>query len=167
MAILGLFRKDTMSTNNAINNPKIMFFAYLNATTAAVTGDGTVYAIAYDRVLYDINSGMNLGTGAYVVPKTGKYFLTCTTYLGGVAAHTSANYYMSVAGVKDWNGALINPGVVQQAGYLSLSDSAIVDLTAGQSVIVTGNVNGGAKSVTITSNGSADPRTWFCGFLID
>jgi len=156
-----------MATNNAINNPKIMFFAYLNASTGAVTGDATVYSIAYDRVLYDSTASMNLATGAYLVPKTGKYFLTFTTLLGGLAAHTSANYYMSVAGVLDWNGALINPGVVDQAGLLSLTDAAIVNLTAGQSVIVTGNVAGGAKSVTIQSGGAASPQSWFCGFLID
>lgn len=156
-----------MATNNAINNPKIMFFAYLNASTAAVTGDGTVLYIPYDRVLYDSTNSINLATGAYLVPRTGKYFLTCTTYLGGVAAHTSAFFNLGIAGVISWNGNNINPGVVQQAGYLSLSDTAIVNLTAGQSVRVGGDVNGGAKSVTIESGGAANPQTWFCGYLID
>lgn len=144
-----------------------MFFAYLNASTGAVTGDSTPVQIAYDRVLYDATSSMDLATGTYLVPKTGKYFLACTTYLGGIAAHTAAFFNLAIPAVTAWNSNVINPGVVQQAGFLSLSGSAIVDLTAGQSVIVIGNVLGGALSVTIESGGAANPQSWFCGFLID
>jgi hypothetical protein len=156
-----------MATNNAINNPKIMFFAYLNASTGAVTGDGTGIQIPYDRVLYDTTSSMNLATGAYLVPKSGKYFMTVTTLLSGIVAHTSSFISMSVPGVFNISGNGINPGVVQQAGLLSLTNSAVISLTAGQSFVVSGDVNGGAKVVSIQSGGAAQPNTWFCGFLID
>jgi len=102
-----------MATNNAINNPKIMFFAYLNASTGAVTGDGTSIFIPYDRMLYDTTSSMNLATGTYLVPKTGKYFMTATTLLSGIVAHTSTYMSMAVAGLLVISGNGLNPGVVQ------------------------------------------------------
>ena len=49
------------------------FNAYMGSTASNVTGDGTLYAIAFDTELYDVGSDYNTGTYTFTAPVTGRY----------------------------------------------------------------------------------------------
>lgn len=47
------------------------FLVYLSTTTGGVIGDNNNYKLPFDTVLYDTDSGYNLGTSTYTIPTTG------------------------------------------------------------------------------------------------
>jgi len=50
---------------------------YITAGNALnVTGDGTLYTIAFNTAVFDVNSDFNLGTYTFTAPITGKYFFS-------------------------------------------------------------------------------------------
>jgi len=157
-----------VATNNAINQlkPYTIFQGYYAATTAAVTGDGTVFSLDFDSEQCDV--GSNFAAGVFTVPQDGQYYLGCNLRLGGLdATHTSMLLQIGKAGLY-LDSSLLNIGVCRTAaGECSVEMFGILDLTAGDTIQSILTVSGGGKTVTIISNGAGQPDSWFYGYLIN
>lgn len=157
-----------MPTTNAINQskPYALFQAYYSVTTGAVTGDGTAYTIDFDAAQFDEDS--NIAAGTFTVAQDGQYQLGTNLRLGGLAAgHTSCLIQIGKPGLYTDSG-IINIGAIRTpANECSIEAHNILSLSAGDVVNVILTVSGGAKTVTIISNGAGQPDSWFYGFLIN
>lgn len=148
-----------MSTNNAINFAKPLPLAYMqfNASTGAVTGDGTIYTILWNLIRYDL--GSNVAASAFTAPYTGKYFIRCHLALSGLAAaHTYGQLKIGTAG--NYLTSTMNPGAVRDGNSRArISLGGILSLTSGDIVTATIQVSNGALSVGMHDDGiTADSR---------
>jgi hypothetical protein len=157
-----------MATQNAINRkePATIFQAYYSATTGVVTGDGTVFTLDFDSTQCDTDS--NVSGGVFTVPKNGTYMLGMNLRLAGLtAAHTSCLLQIGKAGLY-LDSSLINIGqLITAAGEYSASMNGILTLSAGDTITSIVTVSGSNKTVTVVSNGSGQPDSWFYGYLIN
>lgn len=157
-----------MATNNAVNQikPYAIFQGYYAATTAAVTGDGSAFNLAFDSEQCD--DGNNFSAGVFTVPQDGQYYIGCNLRLGGLdATHTSMLLQIGKAGTYI-DSSLINIGACRTAGgECSVEIFGIFNLVAADSIQCILTVSGGGKTVTIVSNGAGQPDSWFYGYLIN
>jgi len=155
-----------MATNNAINlaKPYPLFFGYYSATTAAITGDGTLFPLAFDTDKFDL--GGNLLNGVVTIPTTGKYYIYVTTQLGSLAVgHTSCLLQVGLAG-NYLDGGYVNIGAIRDsADTASVSVCGLMDFTAADIVQASITVTGAAKAVTVI--GAATYSSYICGYLIN
>jgi len=166
---LGNFFTFTAS-NSQINLPlQCAFHAYVNATIANVTGNGTNYQIVFNTETFDQGSNYNNATGLFTAPATGRYAFTYSLYLTGLVNHgqyftqlvtTSLTYTLS--------DIQPNANILTFATNLSVTNPTIfVAMTAGDTAFVRINVNGGTNTQVVDIFGAInDPRSNFSGYLI-
>lgn len=154
-----------MATNNIINleKPYPLFFGYYAATTAAETGDGTTFQLAFDTEKFDLTS--SFAGGILSVPTTGKYYVCVVTRLGDLAAgHTSCALQVGLAG-NYLSGGYINIGAIRDSSNTAtVSIGGILELTAADNIQASITVTGAAKSVTLIGG---QANSYFCGYLIN
>lgn len=143
------------------------FLAYLNVNALNVTGDGTIYTIAYDTEVYDQNGDFNTATSTFTAPVSGKYQFSATTnYQGFDVNNISGNTVIVTS-----NSSLV---IVQENMYamaetlsgsrnLTTTGYMFTDMDAGDTAIVTAAVSNGAKQVDILA-GIGNTR--FAGSLL-
>jgi hypothetical protein len=160
-----------MATNNVINThgPQPVFFVTIDATKNNVTGDGTAYTIPFNTVVTDTTTSWDTVNYQYIAPTTGKYFITALVHTTGVDAGMTEAYLLlrttgSITFVTGnqfsaWAMANSDPAIDYQV-------SAIISLTAAQTVNLQLTVSGGAKIVNVVTNGAGNTRTWISGYLI-
>jgi len=155
-----------MATNNAINQhkPIPLFFAYMAASTGAVTGDGTTVKVPYDSTLFNDGS-FNTATYEFIAPSNGIYLLNTGIIADNANGKTSAGIQFYINGVL-FNAYGCNPNLITVGGSYSKNVNCIVEMTAAQSAYLIFYVAGGAKNCAIISAGAANPRTWFSATLI-
>jgi len=141
------------------NSKQPSFLATANAQ-AAVTGDSTNYTILYANEIFDQNS--NFSSPTFTAPFTGRYQFNVTTALTGLGvANVSGNVFLVatsrtvILNSFNWGNVMNSSNVARVCG------SVLLDMTAGDTCIVTVTLNGGAKVVGI---GGTD--TTFSGFLV-
>lgn len=138
-----------MSANNNIDliTPVPAASTQFNATTAAVTGDGTSYDIAFNTINFDTTG--SFAAGNYTVPQTGKYYIKCDIYMGGLAAgHTLGE--LRIGKVGNYFYCVNNPGVMMTFNNrASIATAGIMNLTAGDVINANITVSNGALAVTM------------------
>lgn len=146
-----------MNTNGARIMPlQPAFLAYLNAPVANVTGDGTVYTMIYDTVLFDQASNYTAvgpNAGSFTAPVTGVYILSATVlgnnFNGG---HTDGNVQILI-GTQRYIGIDCNPvAMASGANQLSWPVNAITKMNAGDKAHVEFTVFHGTKTVGLFNN---------------
>lgn len=145
------------------------FSAYLNTTASNVTGDATLYNIAFDTVLFDTTSSFNTGTGRFVCPRAGKYLFSVGIRLNDL---TTAWNYVEARWVIDggttnyfiWLSNAIPTGATSP-NFLFISNTVILDLALNQTVGAETTVAGSTKSIDVQGF-STTPATWIAGHFI-
>lgn len=146
------------------------FLANVSAASVAdVTGDGTAYTILFDTVVYDQNSDYTGGTGTFTAPVTGRYYFDACVYLSTPVAGGTAAQLSFVSSNRTYRGTTL-PTRNAVAGFLGVNNniayliSSFVDMDAADTITVSINSSGGAKTDDIA--GGATMATRFCGNLI-
>lgn len=165
-ATLGTTNVMRASTTGAINKPlQPCFSAYLSGNPTNVTGDGTLYVIAYDSVNYDQGSNFNTTTHAFVAPVTGKYLFTGMTYTQSLGvAHTVYNILIQnlTSGFNYYLWSL-NPQVQAVSGVYLNNFSNMISCAAGDNVVISLQISGSTKTIGILGGAAV---TLFEGFLV-
>jgi hypothetical protein len=155
------------STGRNKNTKQPAFMAIPNgASFANVTGDGTTYILVLPLAVFDQNSNYNTGTGVFTAPVTGIYQFNITILLSGIgAAHTNAYVQLVATGITLLE-CQCNPFVLSAGGQATLSFSGLIKMTATDTATAQVLVSGGTKTVSVATNSTTDPRTYFNGFLV-
>lgn len=132
------------------------FYAELGSTISNVTGDGTIYEIPYASEIFDQGSNFTTGTPAFfTAPVTGIYFFNTRLSINSIdLAHTFLRYAFNAS-----NGLRVlcnfNPGTFRDSGNnLTLSQSIIWKMSAGDTVSMEFNVSGFTKTIGIYDSSS-------------
>lgn len=157
----------TLSAAGAINWPKQpCFSARYPSSVTNQTGDGTVVTLIPSGVLFDQASNYNNGTGVFTAPVTGIYSFQWEACFGSLSAAFTSVILKAVATSRTftlckYNPGAFTPGVSSEA----LSGRFYINMTAGDTIYVTLQVSGGAKTVSIVGASASDTRTSFSGKL--
>jgi len=147
------------------------FCAFLSAPASAVTGDGTLYAIAPDAVLFDTADAF--AAGLFVAPVDGIYQFNGTIALGGVAiAHNRFGHALQV--LAGTGPATEARSFTAEAGDIAPDAAARVTLRlahavrmlAGNTARLTVQVEGSTKVVDVVGGTTAGVATTLSGFLV-
>jgi hypothetical protein len=142
------------SSNRQTNTSQPCFLAYLSASSANATGDGTVFTVPFDTVVYDIGSGFTVGASAhYTFPVTGKYRISIQA-----AAFTGT-------GVTSTSTIAVGTSTTVPGTNFDASLAFLIDATAADTLSITVTGAGGTKSSSVV--GSASPYlTFISGELV-
>jgi hypothetical protein len=146
-----------------VNTTQPAFLVTLAGAVANVTGDGTVYTIAYDTTSFD--QGTNISTNnTFTAPVSGRYYITgCVSLTGLAIGFTNARIDISVNGAQT-RSFQINPGVnIPASGGLTISVSGIVTMAAAQTCVMRILVSGSTKTIGV---GGDATDNYFCGYLM-
>lgn len=146
-----------------------LFSAKLITSVTNVTGDATPYAVICESELFDIGGNYDTATGLFTAPSDGVYQFFGSVPITSVgAAHDLGRWsFVATGQVIEFN--QLNPGAVRNsANNCTFSGSAIMSLTAGQTVYLQINVAG--STLTIGVGGSAtivnSPYAYFQGYKL-
>jgi hypothetical protein len=155
------------SSGVVTNSNQPCFLAYLSTTTTNATGDGTVYQVAFDTVVFDQGSNFTIGASAnFTAPLTGKYFFTTTvTYSGASPASGFVFITDLVATSKTMQTRTDLSGGTALGGLNTYTNSSIIDMTAGDTLFVNAESVGGTKTTSIVG-GTTPYTTFISGYLM-
>lgn len=162
----------TMSIPAGISQTKFdtytpSFSTYLLATATNVTGNGTLYTIKCDGILYDKFSNYDAATGAFTAPVTGDYYFAAATKLGNLSSITDETFTLVITGLsagtyelnyQDFPGGPIN---------VKASGSICVPMQAGDTAQIKIIANGEISDRDSVIGGTSPFTTYFTGYLID
>ena len=144
------------------------FFAYPNAATSGITGDGTTATIVYNTVVFNFGSGYNASTGIFTAPISGLYIFAGEVFPGqtGSASGSTGDRVLNLATTSIntfWS--VNNMSINQLPGcYMSGNGTTVIYLTAGQTARTQLTWNGySSKIVGITGPIASTARSYFCG----
>lgn len=141
----GAFTTLSASGNDALMYSNTSGQSVPNNTATTVTG----WTKTYDR----LNSSFNASTGVFTAPATGYYNVSAQLFYAANtgAAGTNGDVYIVA------NGAIVAAGIYVRPVATSLAEcataSAVVSLTAGQTIVIQANQNSGA-AVALQTAGS-------------
>ena len=133
--------------------PRSAFSAFTNTTNNNVTGDGTVYTIIFDSVVFDNLGDYNPATGTFTVPVTGLYAFTSNSALWNFgAAHNFGHIIINInGGAAQGSSNLCNPAAIFETtsgtNKLEFQIVRYLPLTAGDTINIEVQVSGSTKTV--------------------
>ena len=135
-----------MPTNNAVDLkiPFPAFFAYINADTAGVTGDGTVVTVPLNRELNDETNNFDTGTYTFIADRSGKFLVAVNIGLFPVAGKTGSTVTL-VTTARSYSFNMNTAGTNAMFKFATLAD-----MTVGDTMHVICHTDGGAKTTTIS-----------------
>ena len=160
----GVNKPVTINSSDQVGTGSVpAFMAYVNATQAAVTGDGTKYGVAFDVVSFDTNS--NFSSNTFTAPVTGLYQFCASIELTPVnAVYTNAILYITTTALSFAN-QMAPTGAVQT--YSTTTMSVLAHMTAGDTATVSVLYAGGAKLIGVIGLAAAGNITsYFSGYLV-
>lgn len=144
------------------------FCAYRNADDSNVTGGAVWYTpVVYDSEVVDRGNDFN-GTTTFAAPVTGVYYFTSSVLLSGLASSNTTGVIDFYASGGIFRTFLINPYQMMDAsGYLALQSSAIIPMTAADTVYVRVRIGGGSQVVDVRGNTAEGAiANYFTGYLM-
>lgn len=146
------------------NTKQSAFVAYLSTSTSNnVTGDATVYKIAFNTKSFDQNTDFNTSTFTFTAPVTGRYYFNVATIFLNVVAQTTVQIQIQ-ATANTYNGSYTSgAGVVAAGGFLGSNHSCFTTMTAGDTCFVNAIASGSTKTVGIDGGFNF---TYFGGHLV-
>ncbi len=149
-------------SNYLTNSAQPSFLAVLNTPSANATGDGTVFTVPYNQVIFDNASGFTTGAAAkYTFPKVGTWLVQCQTAYA-IASTSSVLTHTLILTSRSFQ--QITTLVINSVDTDNFS--VVVDVAAiTDTVSVTAAIAGGTKTSQIS--GSASPyQTFISGILL-
>jgi len=151
-----------ISQSGNYTNTALPAFSVGLASASNVTGDGTIYTVAYDTEVFDQGSDFNTSTYLFTAPVTGKYQLNATVLASGInsgAGHATVE--VTIVTSNRWYGTAIQAGASVPAAGGNIS--ALADMDAADTAYVFFKVDGGTKTVSIAYG---VVYTFFTGHLV-
>lgn len=152
------------STGRNYNTVQPAFFAYVTATTAAVTGDGTGYVVIFGTSVYNQGTSYSTSTGIFTAPISGRYLFTAgvTSQTFGTTSQLDLIFLTT--------GTTIIPSSIAPTGnnlggnnYVTQSFSTFANMGAGDTAKVELAGYNGTKTIKVIG---AATSSWFAGALI-
>lgn len=158
------------STGRMTNTAQPCFTAILNATAATnVTGDGTIYQVAFDTALVDNGSNFTTGAAAhYTFPITGNYLITTGITFSNDAT-SGSNLVVDLVFTNNTFRSLDDFSALLTTIFYTITQSVIYNATAGDTLLVNAYAIGGTKTCSILNSGAATggvQLTWLSGYLL-
>jgi len=160
-----LFNNSTViidSTGRLQNSAQPYFQAYLSANIGNVTGDGTVYTVAFNSTVANVGSSFNTGTFTFTAPVTGHYVFSGSIYWVSSATSPTTWLIQLVTTLSTYNVYSVASSNVSN-GVTINSFSVIVPMTATNTAYVNLTASGGTKNTLI---GGTQGLSNFSGFLL-
>lgn len=169
-----LYNNSTVKIDSAgrylnTTQPVFNIISQTNFGSGAVTGNGTVATLICNTAIINVGTSYNTSNGVFTAPKTGNYFfVTYITLYNLSSSHTDyVISYKNTTTSTTYQVLKINPyALTYSGGYCGTSVSALIPLVAGDNVICTIKVSGGALSVGWYSDTSFNGITYSDGVLI-
>jgi hypothetical protein len=153
------------SSNRYTNTSQPAFLANNGSNATNVTGDGTVYTCQFNVEQYD--NGSNFAANTFTAPVTGKYLFSSAMFVASLnASHTSLTYNLVTSGGISLSFVNLNPAPIANATNVFFSGSAIVQLTANDTVTMQLTVSGSTKTVLWPGAAIGANPSYFCGELL-
>jgi hypothetical protein len=153
------------SSNRYTNTSQPAFLASNGSTVSNVTGDGTVYTCQFNTENYD--NGANFATNTFTAPVTGKYLFSSAMFVAAIGvAHTALTYNLVTSGGVSLSFVNLNPAPIANGTNLFLSGSAIVLLTAADTVTMQLTVSNSTKTISWPGAAIGANPSYFCGELL-
>jgi C1q domain len=149
------------SSNRLTNTSQPVVYAYLNTGLSNVTGDGTnVSPVIFDTILSQQGSAYNATTGVFTAPVTGFYLIEAQiTFSGLTALHNAGSLAVNTTS-SGTPKSVFNPGALFAGSLVtngaSFSISALLNLTATNTVSIGAVVAGSTKTVGIQGENSGE-----------
>ena len=145
-----------------------VFLARLSSTQSNVTGDGTDYTpIIFDTVDGNVGLAYDNTTGLFTAPTTQIYVFSFGIDIQGILpAHTECSFKITSSSGAVAYGFFGNPYVSNYSGELMLSQTAIMALSASDTVQVSLKISNGTKVIDVYGDASGSYNTWFAGYLL-
>lgn len=149
------------------NAKQAQFVATKTANSTNVTGDGTLYQVPFDSIVYNVNSCYNSSTGTFTAPVAGTYLFESHVEITNISSsHTNSLLEVSVN--ASTNRLVYNFNARNCANsttfFFVAAMSQIIPLSANDTVNMLLNVYGGTKTITVVGTGGYD--TYFSGHLL-
>lgn len=167
---------DMAGSSNSINTPIIVknnqvtrplqcaFFAQLNASLGNVTGDGTVFQIPCNNVVFDQSSSYNPSNGVFTAPVTGNYLFGASINTQGLTSSMNVYVLKCMTTAREYRlvemGAYVPSSASQTLQY---AGCIFARMNADETAYFTIRVAGGSKVVSLQAAGIS----FIYGYLLD
>jgi len=152
----------TASTQLSTTQP--MFVSIFTTTNSTATGDGTAYTIPFDTAVNNQGSNYNTSTGIFTAPVTGVYLFVTGVLTQAGAINTSIELDLTL-NTGRWLLAYSTISVPATATIM-YKGSAIIPMSSADTAKIVFTASGAAKTTAVVGTASANPDTYFCGFLL-
>jgi len=151
------------------------FLAFLNASVANVTGDGTAYPIVLNSTSYNVGSNFSTGTGKYTAPVNGKYFFSATVPILNIgAAHDKGRWSIIIENAaavtqQSYEYCQVSPAAVRNADTNAcFAGSVIVTMAATDRAYIMIQVDSSTKTVGVGGSAAvtSSPYATLSGYLL-
>ncbi len=150
---------------NFVTSTLSAFAAFLATSDADATGDATTFTIGSGNALTEIfDLGSNfVTTGTFTAPVTGKYQVNACVLAQEVAAVNTSRLIINSSN-RLWNFGNTGTSLV---GNFPLNMSALIDMDASDTFIVSLQISGGTKTVDVFG-AATNPRTFItCQLMVE